>query len=50
MTKFRSAAGVVSFKGQIYVLGGHDGLTIFDSVSNHTIDCVHIVFCAELGS
>lgn len=37
MTRPRSAAGIVSFDGQIYALGGHDGLSIFDSVSgNHT--------------
>ena len=33
MTKHRSAAGVTVFDGQIYALGGHDGLSIFDSVS-----------------
>ena len=32
MTRPRSAAGIVSFDGQIYALGGHDGLSIFDSV------------------
>ena len=31
MTKHRSAAGVVSFDNQVYALGGHDGLSIFDS-------------------
>ncbi len=33
MTRHRSAAGVTVFDGQIYALGGHDGLSIFDSVS-----------------
>lgn len=32
MTKHRSAAGLTVFDGQIYALGGHDGLSIFDSV------------------
>ena len=34
MNKHRSAAGVVALDGCIYVLGGHDGLSIFDSVSS----------------
>lgn len=33
MTKHRSAAGVVAFDGHVYAIGGHDGLSIFDSVS-----------------
>lgn len=32
MTKHRSAAGVVQLNGQIYALGGHNGLSIFESV------------------
>lgn len=32
MNKHRSAAGVVAFENHIYALGGHDGLSIFDSV------------------
>lgn len=32
MTKHRSAGGVVCFEGHIFALGGHDGLSIFDSV------------------
>ena len=32
MSKRRSAAGVVAFDGHIYAIGGHDGLSIFDSV------------------
>ena len=34
MNKHRSAAGVigVSFDNHVYALGGHDGLSIFDSV------------------
>lgn len=35
MNKHRSAAGVVSFDNHIYVLGGHDGLSIFDSVEKY---------------
>lgn len=33
MNKHRSAGGVVAFQGYVYALGGHDGLSIFDSVS-----------------
>lgn len=33
MQKHRSAGGVVAFDGYIYILGGHDGLSIFDCVS-----------------
>lgn len=33
MTRPRSAAGIVSFDGHIYAIGGHDGLSIFDTVS-----------------
>ena len=32
MNKHRSAAGVTVLDGQIYALGGHDGLSIFDCV------------------
>lgn len=32
MNKHRSAAGVAAFDGHVYGLGGHDGLSIFDSV------------------
>ncbi|XP_071455717.1 kelch-like protein 18 [Hetaerina americana] len=35
MSKHRSAGGVVAFQGHIYALGGHDGLTIFDSVERY---------------
>lgn len=34
MLKHRSAAGVAVLDGEIYACGGHDGLSIFDSVSN----------------
>lgn len=34
MMKHRSAAGVVAFQGFMYAIGGHDGLSIFDSVSS----------------
>lgn len=33
MLKHRSAAGVAFLDGEIYACGGHDGLSIFDSVS-----------------
>lgn len=32
MMKHRSAGAVAAFEGYIYALGGHDGLSIFDSV------------------
>lgn len=32
MLKHRSAAGVAFLDGEIYACGGHDGLSIFDSV------------------
>lgn len=32
MEKHRSASGVVVLNNQIYAIGGHDGLSIFDSV------------------
>ncbi|XP_046392448.1 kelch-like protein 18 [Ischnura elegans] len=35
MSKHRSAGGVVAFQGHIYALGGHDGLSIFDSVERY---------------
>lgn len=35
MSKHRSAAGVVAFEGRICALGGHDGLSIFDSVESY---------------
>ena len=35
MLKHRSAAGVTVLDGEIYACGGHDGLSIFDSVSCH---------------
>lgn len=34
MQKHRSAGGVIGFEGYVYALGGHNGLSIFDSVSN----------------
>lgn len=39
MEKHRSAAGVVVLDGQIYAIGGHDGLSIFDSVGNFELVC-----------
>lgn len=38
MSKHRSAAGVVAFEGHIYALGGHDGLSIFDSVERYNVE------------
>lgn len=35
MNKHRSAAGVVALDNLIYALGGHDGLSIFDSVEKY---------------
>ena len=35
MLKHRSAAGVTVLDGEIYACGGHDGLSIFDSVSEN---------------
>jgi hypothetical protein len=36
MNQHRSAGGVVAFQGYIYALGGHDGLSIYDSVCKIT--------------
>lgn len=33
MIKHRSAAGVVALGHYVYAIGGHDGMSIFDSVS-----------------
>lgn len=35
MMKYRSAGGVAALGGYIYALGGHDGLSIFDSVERY---------------
>lgn len=35
MLKHRSAAGVAFLDGEIYACGGHDGLSIFDSVRSY---------------
>lgn len=32
MTTCRSAAGVAALGGRIYAIGGHDGLSIFNTV------------------
>jgi kelch-like protein 18 len=32
MIKHRSAAGVVALQNFVYAIGGHDGMSIFDSV------------------
>lgn len=35
MMKYRSAGGVASLGEYVYALGGHDGLSIFDSVERY---------------
>lgn len=35
MMKYRSAGGVTSLGKYVYALGGHDGLSIFDSVERY---------------
>jgi len=46
MEKHRSASGVVMLDNQIYAIGGHDGISIFDSVSfSH---CYFYVYSLEL--
>lgn len=35
MMKYRSAGGVTSLGQYVYALGGHDGLSIFDSVERY---------------
>lgn len=35
MMKYRSAGGVAPLGGYVYALGGHDGLSIFDSVERY---------------
>lgn len=35
MMKYRSAGGVASLGKYVYALGGHDGLSIFDSVERY---------------
>lgn len=35
MIKYRSAGGVAALSGYIWALGGHDGLSIFDSVERY---------------
>lgn len=37
MMKYRSAGGVSALGGFVYALGGHDGLSIFDSVERNII-------------
>ena len=45
MSKHRCAAGVVAFDGHIYAIGGHDGLSIFDSVRilNFLLFCLYLL-------
>lgn len=35
MNKFRSAGGGAALRGCVWALGGHDGLSIFDSVERY---------------
>lgn len=35
MMKYRSAGGVAPLSGYVFCLGGHDGLSIFDSVERY---------------
>jgi kelch-like protein 18 len=35
MMRYRSAGGVAALRGFVYALGGHDGLSIFDSVERY---------------
>ena len=35
MMKYRSAGGVAALGKYVYALGGHDGLSIFDSVEKY---------------
>lgn len=44
MMKYRSAGGVSALGGYVYALGGHDGLSIFDSVERNFIICPMIDF------
>ena len=37
MSTSRSAAGVCVYQGQLHVLGGHDGLSIFSSVEQYGV-------------
>lgn len=41
MTKSRSAAGVALLDNEIFVVGGHDGLQIFNSVSFQAYKILH---------
>ena len=40
MNKHRSAGGVVAFQGFIYALGGHDGLSIYDTVKKIFVEII----------
>jgi hypothetical protein len=46
----RSAAGVVQLCGKIYALGGHNGLSIFDSVEVRQVGTLCGVFVTFLGA
>ncbi len=46
----RSAAGVVQLCGKIYALGGHNGLSIFDSVEVRQIGTLCGVFVTFFGA
>lgn len=40
----RSAAAMTVLDGQIYALGGHDGLSIFDSVRQIIFPVLEMIF------
>lgn len=50
MLKHRSAAGVAFLDGEIYACGGHDGLSIFDSVRILTSRLYNFYFQQNLYS
>lgn len=51
MQKHRSAGGVIGFEGYVYALGGHDGLSIFDSVSfSQCLSCISFQSNIKIGS
>ena len=51
MLKHRSAAGVTILDGEIFACGGHDGLSIFDSVSSPYLSILrfNLVWTQENG-
>lgn len=47
MMKYRSAGGVSALGGYVYALGGHDGLSIFDSVERKFISLLNRIALTE---